>query len=167
VNGELERVGDGWRLRFTRRLGHAPEKVWRAVTEPEHLRAWFPDRVVGEFVAGAELRFESDYVEGGSFTGRVLAADPPHTLEFTWGTDVIRLEIAPAGDGCVLTLLDTIDEQGKAARDGAGWHVCLDKLEHHLAGTEPAWTDGDRWVELNGGYVAAFGPEAATIGPPA
>lgn len=40
-------------------------------------------------------------------------------------TDAIRLEIKPAGDGCVLTLLDTIDEVGEATRDDAGWHVCL------------------------------------------
>ena len=28
---------------------------------------------------------------------------------------------------------DTIDDLGKAARDGAGWHVCLEALEHALA----------------------------------
>lgn len=167
MQGELEQVGDRWRLRFTRSLAHAPEKVWRAVSDPEHLRFWFPDRLVGDVLTvGASLRFESDYVDGGFFEGRVLAADPPRLLEFTWGTDVIRLEIEPTDDGCVLTLLDTIDEVGKAARDGAGWHVCLDKLEHHLAGAAPAWTDGDRWSALHGDYVTAFGPQGSTIGPP-
>lgn len=166
MQGELEKVDGTWRLRFTRRLDHPPVKVWRAITEPEHLRSWFPDRVVGEMVAGSTLRFETEYAEGGSFEGRVLVADPPKTLELSWGTDVIRIELEPSGDGCVLTLLDTIDVVGKAARDGAGWHVCLDKLEHHLAGRSPAWTDGDRWGELHPAYVDTFGPEAATIGPP-
>jgi hypothetical protein len=78
----------------------------------------------------------------------------------------LRCEIEPTDDGCVLTLLDTIDEVGKAARDGAGWHVCLDKLEYALAGTTPTWTDGDRWGDLNASYADTFGPEAATIGPP-
>jgi len=44
--GTLEEAGGGrWRLRFTRTLDHPPEKVWRAITEPEHLRAWFPQRI--------------------------------------------------------------------------------------------------------------------------
>ena len=71
------------------------------------------------------------------FEGEVLEVDAPTTLEFRWGTDVIRLELVPDGAGTTLTLLDTIDELGKAARDGAGWHTCLDQLEHHLDGTTP------------------------------
>ena len=43
--GELEQLNDGrWRLRFTRALAHPPEKVWRAITEPEHLASWFRPR---------------------------------------------------------------------------------------------------------------------------
>lgn len=166
MNGELERIGDAWRLRFTRELAHAPEKVWRAITEPEHLRCWFPDPIVGEWTVGAPLRFESAYVDGGFFDGRVLTVEPPRLLEFTWGTDTLRLEIEPSAAGCVLTLLDTIDEVGKAARDGAGWHVCLDKLGLHLDDATPEWSDGERWGGLHAGYVAVFGPAASTIGPP-
>lgn len=166
MQGQLEQVGAAWRLRFTRHLAHSAEKVWRAVIEPEHRVHWFPDRMIGEVTLGAKLRFESDYVDGGFFEGEVLAVEPPTLLEFSWGTDLIRIEIEPTADGCVLTLLDTIDEVGKAARDGAGWHVCLDKLERHLDGAAPEWSDGDRWSELHPGYVSTFGPAAATIGPP-
>ena len=35
--GTLTRQGDRWTLRFTRRLAHPRKKMWRAVTEPEHL----------------------------------------------------------------------------------------------------------------------------------
>lgn len=163
MNGELKKVEDRWQLRFRRRLPHAPEKVWSAITEPEHLRAWFPQRVVGEWVVGAPLRFESEY---GDFDGEVLACEPRSLLQFRWGTDTIRLEIEPDGDGCMLTLIDTIAELGKAARDGAGWHVCLDALEHDLAGTTPSAASGERWRAVHRGYVENFGPEAATIGPP-
>ena len=46
--GELEQRSDGrWRLRFTRALAHPPEKVWRAITEPEHLAQWFPTTIEG------------------------------------------------------------------------------------------------------------------------
>jgi hypothetical protein len=87
-------------------------------------------------------------------------------LEFRWGTDVIRLELEQEEDRTKLTLLDTIDQLGKAARDGAGWHVCLDRLEHHLEGTAPPWSDRERWLEVHPAYVESLGPEAATVGPP-
>jgi uncharacterized protein YndB with AHSA1/START domain len=163
--GILEQTPAGARLRFTRRLGHPVEKVWRAVTEPEHLDAWFPDTiVVDRWEVGAPLRFA--HAGGAGFDGEVLAFDPPRMLELRWGTDVIRIELAPDGDGTVLTLLDTFDELGKAARDGAGWHTCLDRLEHHLDGTIPPWSQSDRWREVHPSYVESLGPEAATIGPP-
>jgi uncharacterized protein YndB with AHSA1/START domain len=57
--GELEQAGDRWALRFRRDLAHPADKVWRAVTEPGHLEAWFPQRIVGEWVTGAPLMFES------------------------------------------------------------------------------------------------------------
>jgi uncharacterized protein YndB with AHSA1/START domain len=166
VDGQLEHLdGDAWRLRFTRTLQHPVDVVWRAITEPEQLKAWFPDGISGDWHVGATLRFGPAH--GESFTGEVLVVDPPKALEFTWGTDLLRFTIESAGDGCVLTLTDTIDEVGKAARDSAGWHVCLDKLELSLDGTTPAWSDGERWKELNPHYADAFGPQAATIGPPA
>jgi uncharacterized protein YndB with AHSA1/START domain len=167
VNGTLEQTSAGPRLRFTRRLAHPPAKVWRAVTEPEHLAAWFPDTIVVErWEVGAPLRFEHAPVPGGGFDGEVLAFEPESLVELRWGNDVIRLELEPDGDGTRLTLLDTIDELGKAARDGAGWHVCLDHLEHHLDGTRPPWSPSDRWREVHASYVEQLGPEAATIGPP-
>ena len=39
--GTLARQGDRWTLTFTRKLAHPREKVWRAVTEPEHLAVWY------------------------------------------------------------------------------------------------------------------------------
>lgn len=164
MDGELEQDGGQWRLRFTRVLRHPVDTVWRALTEPEHLKTWFPDGIDGEWRVGATLTFGP--AGGPSFTGEVLVVDPPTALEFTWGTDRLRFELASADDGCVLTLLDTFDDLGKAARDTAGWHVCIDKLDLHLDGATPEWDDGERWQQLNPAYVEKFGPEAATIGPP-
>jgi uncharacterized protein YndB with AHSA1/START domain len=169
MNGELERRGDRWRLRFTRELAYPAEKVWRAVTEPAHLDAWFPQRIVGEWRVGAPLKFESRGGEFPPFDGEVLACEPPSLLEFRWGTDVIRFEIVPNAEpatGCTFRLSDVFSELGKAARDAAGWHTCLDFLAHHLTGTAPGWTTGERWNEVHPGYVERFGPAAATLGPP-
>ena len=96
----------------------------------------------------------------------MLACEPPSLLEFRWGSDVIRFEITPDPGGCTFVLTDTFGELGKAARDAAGWHVCLDLLACHLDGAAAPWPMGERWSEVHPGYVAKFGPEAATLGPP-
>ena len=115
--GVLTQAGDDVVLTFTRRFNHPAEKVWRAVTEEEHLAAWFPQKIKGEWRAGAPLRFESD--GGDGFEGEVVAFDPPSMLEIMWGTDRLRIEVRPDGKGAVLTLIDTFVELGKAARSTA------------------------------------------------
>ena len=164
--GELLDAEGRSQLRFERRLPHPPEKVWRALTEPEHLAAWFPTTIEGERVAGAPLRFSFPNNEAPPFEGEMSTYDPPSVLEFRWGEDVVRFELAPNDGGSLLTLVDTLDEHGKAARDAAGWHVCLDVLDSHLAGGEPPEASSEQWKPLNDEYAERFGPEAATIGPP-
>jgi uncharacterized protein YndB with AHSA1/START domain len=167
-DGQLEEIGGRWRLRFTRRLAHSPAKVWRAITEPEHLKAWFPDEIEGRFERGAVLRFVSEYRPNSLFEGEVIEFEPPSVLEFRWDTnETLRFEIRPDGDGSVLTFLDTFDELAKAARDGAGWHACLDVLAYDLDGATPPWEAGAHWNEVHDGYVERFGPEASSVGPPA
>jgi uncharacterized protein YndB with AHSA1/START domain len=164
--GALEQVSGKWRLRFTRELTHPPERVWRALTEPEHQEAWFPFRVKGDWVVGGTLTFSSPQGHVPDFDGEVLRMDPPRLLELRWGPDLLRFEVEPRQGGSILTLLDTLEELGKAARDGAGWHECLDWLEAHLDGVEPSFGPGQRWGELHPSYVEAFGPAASTVGPP-
>jgi hypothetical protein len=95
----------------------------------------------------------------------VIEFDPPRVFAYLWGMDVLRWELRPDDDGCLLVFTDTIEEQGKAARDGAGWHVCLEMLVARLDGSEPPASD--RWQQVHPSYLDRFGPEAATIGPPA
>jgi hypothetical protein len=102
---------------------------------------------------------------GDGFDGQMLVFDPPSVMEFTWGPDLLRIELKADGAGTLLTLTDTFDDVGKAARDAAGWHECLDLLAKDLDGaTPPAW--GETWRRVHPAYVTALGPEAATIGPP-
>ncbi|MHB8576922.1 MAG: SRPBCC family protein [Dehalococcoidia bacterium] len=167
MDGTLEQQGSRWQLRFTRRLLHPPEKVWRALTEPQHLAAWFPTDIEGERQTGAALRFVFRRNEGPTIDGQMLAYEPPSLLELRWGDEVLRFELQADGTGTLLTFVNTIDELGKAARDAAGWHVCLDALARELDGEQAPWKPGERWGQVHPSYVAAFGPEASAIGPPA
>ena len=99
MKGTLEQAGPRWRLRFTRDLDHPVSRVWQAITEPGHLEAWFPQRITGDWVAGAPLTFSDPQGRGPDFGGEVIACEPPSLLEFCWGPDVIRLEIAARGSG--------------------------------------------------------------------
>lgn len=161
--GQLEVDGDRAVVRFTRQLAQPPGAVWRALTEDEHLAAWFPTTIEGERRAGAALTFHHRGIELPPMEGEMRAFEPPSLMELTWGGDVLRFELAPEGDGTRLALTVQMEELGKASRDGAGWHVCLDRLAQRLGG-QPA--PGDDWRDVNRAYVARFGPEASTLGPP-
>jgi uncharacterized protein YndB with AHSA1/START domain len=164
--GTLTPRPDGrWELRYRRVLPHPPEKVWQALTEPEHLEVWFPSTIEGERVIGAPLTFRFDKVDD-VVDGEVLAFEPPKLFELRWGEDILRFELHPTAEGTVLEMVDTITELGKAARDGAGWHECLDRLPDAITLAAPTVAWGARWNEVHPAYVDAFGPAAASIGPP-
>lgn len=155
-------------LRFERRLSQPVEVVWRAITESDELVHWFPCRVeVDELGPGAELtfRFEHMPLKGAPTTmsGRVTDFDPPRLFSFYWGEDHLRFELEPAGDdACVLSLTVLLDSREKAARDGAGWHVCLDRLDARLAGRGEA-SDGEDWRGLYEEYQRRGVPAGAPI----
>jgi len=166
--GTLDQVDGRCRLTFVRRLAHSCEKVWSGLSEREGLAAWFPTDIEGERKAGAKLRFVFRHNEGPAIDGEMLVYDAPRLLELRWGNEeTLRFELAAAGAGCTLTFVNRFDELGKAARDAAGWHSCLDVLEYHLAGGVAPWQPRERWQQVHEAYVERFGPAAATIGPPA
>ena len=166
-DGELLWRDGRYELRFERTLDHPAARVWEAITTPAGLAAWFPFDVEGERRTGAPLRFVFREGEAEDFTGEMVEFTPQSAIELRWGgEETVRLELAPSGSGCVLRLINRFDELGKAARDAAGWHTCLDLLEAALSGEPAAFESSERWRSVHPTYVERFGPEAATIGPP-
>ena len=131
TEGTLLRAGNRPVLRFERHLPEPVDTVWRIVTDPAEMRAWFPTRIeIGEWRVGAELTHYFDQNGIEPLPGRVLEYDPPRRVVFTWGTDTIGFELASAPDGGTTFVLTEELSANHAARNAAGWEVCLDRLEH-------------------------------------
>jgi uncharacterized protein YndB with AHSA1/START domain len=116
-------------VRFTRTYDHAIERVWRYVTDPAELAHWFPSQVEIELRAGGVIRFHGDPNMPES-TGRVLAVDAPRHLSFSWGGDELRFDLEALDEGHTrFTLTNVLEAADTAARNAAGWEVCLDALD--------------------------------------
>lgn len=116
-------------VRFQRRFSHPVARVWQAITSPAELPMWFPSRVELEPRTGGIIRFSGD-PNVGPTTGTVLTFDPPHRLGFSWGDNELHLSVEPDGDAaCILTLVDVLGAKDEAARNAAGWNVCLAELD--------------------------------------
>jgi uncharacterized protein YndB with AHSA1/START domain len=130
MTGSLETVGDRTALRFERRLAHSVERVWRAITEPEELRQWYPGVPEWRLEPGAEFTSEG----GGGGKGRILELDPPHVLAYDWEGEQFRFELRPDGRGCLLVFTHVFADRSLGAQHAAGWEIYLNRLDVHLAG---------------------------------
>ena len=52
VVAQARRVLDVVAARFQHAFAHPPDRVWRVITDPEYLRAWFPARVELDLTPG-------------------------------------------------------------------------------------------------------------------
>jgi len=120
----------------------APERVWRALTDPEELGVWFPDRVEdldgtpdGWFVWDAH----------GRFAMRVVEAHPPRRLVWTWArkpetaldagpTTTVEWTLEPTSSGGTrLRLRESGFATPEARADNdSGWDHELGELAEHL-----------------------------------
>lgn len=158
TNATLLTTGERPAVRLERLLPDPPSVVWQALTDRDQLRAWFPCDVVvegGHWEVGAAITFPfpPEVIEM-TLTGEVLAVDEPNALAFSWGEEILRFELAPEDGGTRLVLVDELPA-GSAARNAAGWEVCLDRL----AGLDPS---PNAWRPRFEAYSAAFEP---TLGP--
>lgn len=101
---------DGPVLRLERRYDHPVERVWRALTDPDELRHWFP----GEL--------------------EISESDPPRLLIGSWqGEGTLRFELRPEAQGCVLVFTHAFTDRDQAALTAAGWDRCFARLDALLA----------------------------------
>lgn len=157
----VRKDGDKWTLILVRELRHAPEKVWKALIDPKHLREWAPFEVEGNLEnVGSNVKL--------TWTGtaqvteaRVTRADTHKILEFS----DLRWELEPLGEGTRLTLWHNIDRRF-ISWGAAGWHICFDVLDRlltgepigRIAGAEAMKLEG--WRRLTAEYANQFGAES-------
>ena len=158
--------GEKWTLVLVRELRHSPEKVWQALTDPAELREWAPfdaDRRLDTVGATVKLTTAGAPTPHVSET-TVTRADAPKVLEYNWGGFDMRWELEAVGGGTRLTLWTHIDRRF-ISMGAAGWHICLDVLDHLLSGTPigrivgPEAMQFGGWQRLNAEYAKQFGVE--------
>ena len=164
---DVRKEGAQWTLVLVRDLRHAPEKVWKAITEPEHLREWAPfdsDRSLG--ATGTTAKLTTVGAPAPHVTeSQVKRAEAPKLLEYSWGGQDIRWELEPLGGGGTrLTLWHNIN-RGFISMGAAGWHLCFDVLDRFLAGQPigrivgPEAMKVEGWHRLNAEYAKQLGVE--------
>jgi uncharacterized protein YndB with AHSA1/START domain len=167
-DARIRQDGEKWTLILVRELRHPPEKVWRALTEPELLREWAPfdaDRSLG--TAGTVAKLTTVGAPQPHVTETTVArAEAPRVLEFNWGEGDLRWELEPVEDGTRLTLWAQIGRRW-IALGAAGWHLCLDVLDRFLGGAPIGRIVGPDafrvpgFQRLHAEYAEMFGVEVA------
>jgi hypothetical protein len=94
----------------------------------------------------------------------VRHAQAPTLLEYSWGTDLLRWELAATGTGTRLTLSHTVEDPDWLSKVAAGWHICLDVAERLLDGAPIAPIRGEAarehgWDELSQAYAGKLSIE--------
>ena len=164
--GTIEEVGEKHVLRYERRLEHPVDRVWAAITEPDELALWLAAADELELVKGGRIvlrwlnipdstqEWEEEHgIELGDedpaepATGTITELDPPRVIEYdTDKMGLMRWELRPEEDGCVLTFTNTVEfpEGFPTDQTLAGWHIHLDHLVDALAGRPVDWST---WTE--------------------
>jgi uncharacterized protein YndB with AHSA1/START domain len=158
---------DRWTLVFIRDFPHPPEKVWRALTDPDEIKQWAP------YDASRDLGSTGDatltMIDGETamdMPAVITRAESPTLLEFTWDQDLLRWELERTGSGTRLTLRHTLSNHDWVPKVAAGWHVCFDVADLLIAGRPVGPIRGQEatnygWEGLRDGYGAKLGIASA------
>jgi uncharacterized protein YndB with AHSA1/START domain len=164
--GQVQKNGEMWTLILVRELRHSPEKVWRALTDPAHLREWAPFEADGKLdTVGSTVKLTWTGTANVS-EAKVTRADAPRLLEY----QNIRWELEPRDGGTRLTLWHSIDRR-YITWGAAGWHICFDVLDRLLSGNPICRIAGadamkfGAWQRLTAEYAKQFGIEPRPVPP--
>jgi uncharacterized protein YndB with AHSA1/START domain len=129
-----------------REIPHAPEKLWRALTQPHLIEEWL---MKNDFAPSVGHRFNLRGDWGGVLDCEVLAIEPNKSLSYTWDyahddaafnlKSVVTFTLTPTATGTHLRVEQSgFQPSQKQASGGAkyGWQQFLTKLEQLLARTE-------------------------------
>lgn len=157
--GTITRNGDRCDLSYVRRIAKPIEAVWAAITNPERIADWFTTVELEPRLGGLyRIRFGDEATDG-----EIVAFDPPRLLAHTWPDpahprSVVRYDLAPDGDGCVLRFSQTAI--GREHMDSVGgWHFFLDAIPDAIEGRRHNWTKAaeDAILALYKDRLAAVG----------
>jgi uncharacterized protein YndB with AHSA1/START domain len=151
-------------IRFERLLPGPIERVWSFLVDSEKRGQWLAR---GTMEPRADARFElsfhhaslspnvvptperfRSFENGATSQHRVLRAEPPRLLSFTWSADAevpseVTFELEPEGDKVRLVLTHRrLPSRDEMINTAGGWHAHLAILADKLAGKTPPsfWT---------------------------
>ncbi|MET8551134.1 SRPBCC domain-containing protein [Micromonospora zamorensis] len=132
----------------------SPEVVFEVVSQPEHMREWWPDDARFESVAGAPGELVWRNADTGETTTVALAVvevDPPKRFSFRWcftepdGNGqalLVTFDLIPDGTGTQIRMTETGFRE-------MGWEIAV--LEAHYQDHVNGW---DLYMPRLGAYVA-------------
>jgi uncharacterized protein YndB with AHSA1/START domain len=121
-------------------FAHAPEKVWRALTESPILAQWLMNNDF-EPAVGRKFQFKHDPAPNwdGMIDCEVLVVDPLKRLSYSWGSmgldSVVLFTLTPAEGGTHLRMEQSgfrADQQQAYGGAKYGWQNFLGALERVL-----------------------------------
>src|SRR5262245_35646612 len=121
-----------------REIPFAPEKIWRALTQPHLIEEWLM-KTDFKPVVGHRFDFRADW---GSVDCQVLTIEPNKTLAYTWAAygleSVVTWTLTPTSTGTHLRMEQVgFRQDQQQAYQGAkyGWQRFFANLEQVLART--------------------------------
>ena len=123
-------------------LPYAPEKVWRALTDPELLAEWLLPVIDLRLEPGASFTFRTQPYPGwdGTVSCRFLEIEPQRKVSYTWSVPfletVVTFTLTPTASGTRLSLVQSgFQPTQKREFGGAryGWTMMGGKLVELLA----------------------------------
>jgi uncharacterized protein YndB with AHSA1/START domain len=142
------------RIDRTIEVNAPPQRVWRALTDPAELSAWFKVTIEGKIAAGSEVQMTSTHAgyEGQRFKVWFVELTPPRRLVWEWhpgavdptfdysreAKTTVTFELEPSGGGTKIILSETGFDEITLSRRAAvfndnsqGWAEVLTWLQRH------------------------------------